>query len=325
MESVKGLRKFFNQKTVSMLVIAALVLVVFNILSGGVFLRISNIRTILNLMSVTGFLTLGVGCLIVSGKIDLSTGATGTLCGILMAIFLQAGLPWPVSVVICLVVGMLVGAFTATFVNVFNIPPFIATMSVATMMNGLAFVICDGKSVPMRDEFLKMVGSKRILEHIPIIFLVMLVFFIIYGLMLSKTKFGRSIYLVGGNQQAARLTGINPVRISYILFMNSGMLSSLGGMMLAARLNSGTTNGTTPSQFAGIMAAMLGGMSFGGGSGSFAGVFIGLLIINAFNNGLMVIGVLPYWQTFASGLLLLFALVLDYINGRRIKRRVALG
>ena len=325
MESVKGLRKFFSQKMITLLVLITIVVLVFYSLSGGTYLRISNIRSILSLMSVSGLLTLGVGCLIVSGKIDLSTGATGTLCGALMALFLQGGIPWPITVVLCLVIGMVVGAFNAALVNVFGFQPFIATMSVATVVQGLTFIFLRGQSVVVRDEFIKTVGSKRILEVIPLSFLIMLICFFIYGLMLSKSRFGRSIYLIGGNQQAARLTGLHPVRTSYILFMNSGMLSSLAGMLLAARLNSGTTDGITASQFTGVTAAMLGGMSFGGGTGSFAGVFIGLLIITGFNNGLSVLGVLSYWQTFASGALLIFALVLDYLNGKRMNRRVAVG
>ena len=325
MESVKGLKKFFSQKMVTLLFLLIIVVVVFTVLTGGVFLNLANIRAILNLMTVTGLLTLGVGCLIIFGCIDLSTGATGTICGVVMAIFIQAGMPWPIAVIACLVLGMVIGAINAVLVNVVGFQPFIATMAIASVVQGLTYICCEGKPVPVRDEAVTYIGTGRIFDIIPVSMLIMIACFFIYGLMLSKSKFGRSIYLLGGNHQAARLSGLHPVRMSYILFMNCGMLSALAGMLLAARLKSATAAGLSTSQFTGITAAMLGGISFGGGSGSFAGVFVGLLIIIAFNNGLSVLGVLSYWQTVASGALLLVALTLDYLNGRRIARRLATG
>lgn len=323
MESVKGLRKFFNQKMVSLLFLLAIVIATFTILSKGSFLHPINIRTILNLMAVTGLLTLGAGCLIIYGYIDLSTGATGTFCGIVMPMLLQSGAHWSVAVILCIVLGMLVGAANAVLVNVVGFQSFIATMAMASVVNGVTFVLCKGQAVSVKNDFITYIGTGRFFNTIPIPITITVVFFIVYGLLLSKSKFGRSVYLLGGNAQAARLSGLRPVRTSYILFMNSGMLASLAGMLLAARMKSGTTSGITGSQFTGITAAMLGGISFGGGSGSFAGVFVGLLIVTAFNNGLSVMGVLSYWQTVASGALLLFALTLDYLNGRRMTRRVA--
>ena len=325
MESVKGLKKFFSQKMVSLLFLLAIVVVAFAVLTDGNFLHPINIRTILNLMAVTGLLTLGVGCLIIYGCIDLSTGATGTFCGIVMPYLLQAGAPWPIAVIVCLLLGMLIGAFNAVLVNAAGFQSFIATMAVASVVNGFTFVICKGLAIPVKDDVIVYIGTQRLFDIIPIPIPIMIACFIIYGLMLSKSKFGRSVYLLGGNAQAARLSGLRPVRTSYILFMNSGMLAALAGMLLAARMKSGTTSGISASQFTGITAAMLGGISFGGGSGSFAGAFIGLLIVTAFNNGLSVLGVLSFWQTVASGALLLLALTLDYLNGRRIARRVAVG
>jgi len=325
MESIKGLKKFFNPKMVSLLVLLIVVVVTFTILTKGLFLNPINIRSILNLMAVTGLLTLGVGCLIIFGCIDLSTGATGTFCGIMMPLLMQSGTPWPIAVIACLIFGMLIGALNAFLVNAVGFQSFIATLAVASVVNGLTFVFCKGVAIPVRDETIRSIGTGRLFNLVPIPIPIMLACFIIYGLLFSKSKFGRSVYLLGGNPQAARLSGLRPVRTSYILFMNCGMLAALAGMLLAASMKSATTSGTSASQFTGITAAMLGGISFGGGSGSFAGAFIGLLIVTAFNNGLQVMGVLSYWQMVASGALLLFALTLDYLNSRRIARRVALG
>ena len=325
MESVKGLRKFFNPKMISLLILLVVVVVTFTVLTDGLFLHPINIRSILNLMAVTGLLTLGVGCLIIFGCIDLSTGATGTFCGIMMPLLIQSGIPWPAAVIASLIFGMIIGALNAFLVNALGFQSFIATMAVAFVVNGLTFVFCKGVAIPVRTDILIKIGTGRIFNFVPFPIPIMIACFIVYGLLFSKSKFGRSVYLLGGNAQAARLSGLRPVRTSYILFMNCGMLAALAGMILAASMKSATTSGTSASQFTGITAAMLGGISFGGGTGSFAGAFIGLLIVTAFNNGLQVLGVLSYWQNVASGALLLFALTLDYLSSRRRERRVAVG
>ena len=325
MESAKGLRKFLSQKMVTLLVLAIIVYATFYILTGGAFLKKTNISTILNLLSITGLLSVAVGCLIISGHIDLSTGAIGTMGGMVMALILKSGVVWPIAVALGLLTGVIIGLINAVLVNALCFQPFIATMAIASVMNGLTYIICGGQSTPIRDSFIKALGTGKLFGLVPTTTCVTLAIFIIFGLMLSKSKFGRSIYLIGGNRHAARLSGINPVKTSYILFMNSGLLSALAGILLDARLLSGSTVGTSGSQFSGITAAMLGGISFGGGSGSFAGAFIGLLIMVGFSNGLSVLGVIAFWQTFASGALLIFALALDYIYGKRMNRRVATG
>ena len=325
MESAKGLKKLLNQKMVTLLILFAIVVVMFTVLSNGDFLAAANIRSILSLMSVTGLLTLGVGCLIISGYIDLSTGAIGTLCGVVMGILLENSIPWPITFIACIALGMLIGVLNAVLVNILNFQPFIATMAVASVAQGFTSIANNGRGVTIKHDVITFLGGGRIFEIIPVSILIMVIAFIIYGLMLSKSKLGRSIYLIGGNHHAARLSGLHPVKMSYVLFMNCGMLSAIAGMLLAGRLKTATIAGVSGSQFTGMTAAMLGGISFGGGSGSFAGVFVGLLIITGFNNGLQLLGVLSYWQTSASGALLLFALTLDYLNNRRAVRRVAVG
>ena len=264
MESVKGIRKFFNQKMVTLLVLLVVVIVVFTVMTGGfggTYLSLVNFRTILSLMSVTGLLTIGVGCLIISGCIDLSTGASGTMCAIIMALMVQAGVPWPIVVILCLIFGMMVGVLNAVLVNVVGFQPFIATMAVASVVQGISLAISGGQPTRITNEAINYVGTTRIFNDVvPISILILVACFIIYGLMLSKSKFGRSIYLVGGNKQAAKLSGIDPVKMSYILFMNSGMLAALGGMLMASRSKSATIMGVSASQFAGVTAAMLGGI-----------------------------------------------------------------
>ncbi|MDR1299620.1 MAG: ABC transporter permease, partial [Oscillospiraceae bacterium] len=253
MESAKGLKKIFNQKIITLLILLVSIAVVFTVLSkNGSYIKLVNIRNILNLMVITSLLTLGVGCLMISGNIDLSTGANGTLCGVLFAMFLRGGMPWFIAIIGTVAIGAAIGAFNAALVNAVGFQPFIATMAVASVAKGLTYVANGADAVPIDNAVIMSLGSKRFFDLIPFTLIIAFAVFVIYALMLGKTKFGRSIYLVGGNREAARLSGIHPKKMSYLLFMNCGMLSALAGILLAARLKSGTVTGIVSMQFSGM-------------------------------------------------------------------------
>ena len=296
----------------------AVIVIIFSVFSGGAFLQLKNIRSIVNNMVVVTFLTIGASLLLISGNIDLSSGAIGTLSGLLMAQLLANGIAWPVAVIVAIVVGAAFGALNAVLINELRFQAFIATMAVASIAEGLTYVTSGAKSIKIKDAAIVALGSKSLFGVIPITIFIALAAFLIYGIILNKTRFGRSIYLTGGNWHAARLSGLHPKKISYILFINSGSLGGLAGILLAARLRTGTVQGIIGSQFSGMTAAILGGVAFGGGAGGLGGVFIGLLILNSFNNGTMVVGVTTYWQTVASGLLLFLALTFDWFRARRV-------
>jgi ribose/xylose/arabinose/galactoside ABC-type transport system permease subunit len=318
-------RTFVRSKMFTLLLLFAIIVAAFALLSGGKFLKLANLRQILQVMVVTAILTVGAGCLMISGKIDLSTGANGTMCGMILAFMLQAGVPWPVAVISAIALGASVGLFNAMLVNEFNFQPFIATLATTSIAQGFTYVISNARSIPIENSVVVYIGTGRIGDFLPVSIIISLIALVTYGIILSKTKFGRSIYLVGGNPTASMLAGINPKRMSYILFANCGAFGSLAGCLLAARVKAGTVNGILNSQFAGITAAILGGVSFGGGSGGMGGAFVGLLILNGFNNGMTVLGINPYWQTVASGVLLLIALTLDYIQVKSMNSKVGAG
>jgi ribose/xylose/arabinose/galactoside ABC-type transport system permease subunit len=318
-------KTFIGSKIFTLLLLFALIVVAFAFLSGGKFLKLANLRQILQVMVVTSILTVGAGCLMISGKIDLSTGANGTMCGMILAYMLQQGMPWPIAVILAIMLGAAVGLFNAMLVNELNFQPFIATLATTSIAQGFTYVISNARSIPIENSVVVYIGTGRIRDILPVSIIISLAALVIYGIILSKTKFGRSIYLVGGNPTAAMLSGINPKRMSYILFANCGAFGSLAGCLLAARVKAGTVNGILNSQFSGITAAILGGVSFGGGSGGMGGAFVGLLILNGFNNGMTVLGINPYWQTVASGVLLLIALTLDYIQARSATGKAAIG
>ena len=316
MSKETSVRKFVRSKTFTLVVMLAVLIAFFAIATKGSFLNIGNIKMIFNVIVIVIFLAIGEGFLIIYGNIDLSVGTVGTLSGCIMGIIMTNwGLPWYLGFLGAFLTGTLCGFLNAVMVNRLNFQPFIATLAMKSIAGSLAYVVTKGIRIPLEGDVIKFIGSKRIFGNLlPVNVIIALVFMLLYGIILSRTRFGRLIYLCGGNKKAAQLTGINPKRVSYILFMNAGFLTALAGTIYASRLENATPSGISGQQFAGITAAILGGISFGGGSGGMLGCFLGLLVLNTFNNGMTCIGVNTYIQTIFSGLLLVVALMLDYVS-----------
>lgn len=327
MRMTSKIRKLVTSKTFALLALLAVIVLFFTFASDFKFIHPINIRSILNSMVIYTLLAVGVAFLIISGEIDLSPGYIGTMSGVLFALLTeQAGLPWYLSLAICLLAGVAFGLFNALLVNRFRLPSFIATLATGPfVVKGLTYILANGGVISLsgsaEDNFVIFLGLYRIAKFVPVSIVLALAAITVYGVILAKTEFGRSVYLVGSNRMASRFAGIEPGRISYILFANSGFLGALAGIIYAGRLKAGNVEGTNAYTFDAITAAIIGGISFTGGSGTMLGCFIGLLIINGFSNGLSILGVSPYWQAVASGLLLLVALVFDYISMKGSKKQ----
>lgn len=312
------MKKFFKSKLFVLLILLVLIVGFFAYQTGGRSLGLINVRSILSQILISSLLAIGAAYLMISGNLDLSSGAVGTLCGLVMAVMLKAGIFWPAAIITSLLLGGIVGIINAALINELNFQGFIATMAIAAVAEGCTYLITDSRAVSFENEVVAKIANGKFLGNtVPYAMIGVFALFLIYGVVLSKSKFGRQIYLVGGNHKAAYLAGINPKKISYKLFVNNALLSALAGCLFTAQMRSGTMAGISNNQMAGITAAMLGGISFGGGSGGMAGAFVGLLILNAFSNGLTVLGMNPYWKAFASGALLLAALALDVFTTRR--------
>ena len=308
----------------TMVLLFLLLAISFSFLSKGAFLRPKNLVNILNAMAVTALLTVGVSLLMISGKLDLSTGSIGTLCGMVLAAALRIGFPLIPALLVTIVLGAAIGLFNAMIVNEMQVAPFIATLASSSIVTGFVFLAANKQAIDITLPILRKFGTTTLFDYIPLTSLFAFVLMLIVGLILHKTKFGRHIYLVGGNPHAAMLSGINPKRMSYILFTNCGLFSALAGIVMVARNGTATITGLTNQRFQGITAAILGGIAFGGGSGGMAGAFVGLLVLNTFNNGMTVIGINIYYQNVASGLLLIFALALDHFYSKQRMKSVEL-
>ena len=323
MEVKSKARKILKSKTFTLLVILLLIVAFFWYISPNhSYLGVRNITTILNSMVLYILFAVAVSMPLIFGELDLSPGYIGTAAGATMATLLsEGGVPWYLTVVICLVLGIAFGLLNAVLVNEFRIQSFIATLAVGSFVaKGISYIVPTGRPLAITDSVIVWVGVTKIGGLVPVSVIISLVVIMVYGIILAKTKFGRSIYLCGEGRQAARLAGLNPKKLSYIVFANSGLLGALGGMIFAARINTGDLTGTNNFAFPAITACIFGGIAFGGGNGNMLGCFLGLLIINSFNNGLTIMRVSPYWQNVAAGVLLLIALTIDFIASRSAKR-----
>lgn len=285
------------------------------------FLSMTNIVNILIAASLVGMVAIGHTYLIIAMQNDLSPGSLAALSGVTVALFLKAGLPIPLAIILTICVGIVVGIFNAWMVNKIQIEAFIATLVSQMIVRGAAYIICDGKPVSISNQAFNKLGSVRFIG-IPFAVWMMIICMCVFGFILSKTKFGRSVYAIGGNKQAARLAGLDPQRIILTSFIMMGILTSMGGIVFAARMNAGQPAANINLEFDAITAVVLGGTSFAGGVGDMTGTFIGIILIQAFNTGLTMVNVSSFWQYVARGALLLFALTSDYIRKQRREKEL---
>lgn len=299
------------------LVLMAAIVIVFVIFTSinKNFFSWTNIVNLLVAASLVGIVAIGHTYLIIAGQNDLSPGSLAALSGVLAALLVSWGVPLPAAIVITLIVGAGVGLFNAWMVNKIKLEAFIATLVTQSIVRGLAYILCGGKPVAISDPTFIYIGKARFLG-IPLAVWITIISVAIFGFILAKTKFGRSVYAIGGNQDAARLAGLNPQRIVTISFVMMGILCSLGGIIFAARMNSGQPSANVNLEFDAITAVILGGVSFTGGVGNMGGTVLGIILIQAFNTGLIMVNVPTFWQYVARGALLLFALTSDYIRKR---------
>ena len=285
------------------------------------YLTWTNFVNLLVAASLVGIVAVRHTYLIIAGQNDLSPGSLCAFCGVAVALFLQWGLPIPVAILLTLCCGVLCGLFNAWMVNCIKLEAFIATLVTQTMVRGFAQLICDGRPVAISNQSFIKIGTARFLS-IPVSVWITIIAFIVFGFILARTRFGRSIYAIGGSAEAARLAGLNPRRIVTISFIIIGVLTALGGVVFAARMNAGQPSANVNLEFDAITAVILGGVSFAGGVGSMFGTVLGVLLIQAFGTGLIMVNVPSFWQSVAKGALLLAALTFDYIRKERREKEL---
>ena len=316
MNKMKTIVKQITRSDLSSLILIMIVIVAFFTAMNSNYFSLRNLINILFSASTVGIVAVALSYLIISGGVDLSPGAIAAFSGVLVALLIKNGLQPLLAAIICLMVAAIIGFINSLLINYLKIEAFIVTLAGMSIYTGLAFILGNGRSIGILNKGFNYFGGGSLLG-IPLSIYVFAVIFIIFLIILNRTRFGRMLYMIGGNEAAARLAGINPVRIRTILYMFTPVMGCLAGLIMAGRMNSGQPTALAGLAFAGITAGVVGGVRFGGGRGTLVGMLVGLLLIEAFNNGIAVLGVRSFWQQVASGLLLVVALVVDYFRNKR--------
>lgn len=307
------------------LIALLLMVLVFSLLTDGFFSR-DNFWTVMRQISVNLCLSVGMTLVILTGGIDLSVGSILALSGAIMASLLRhgteveglnlyVGYGVPAAVVVGVFVGGSLGWFNGLMVTRFRVPPFIATLAMLTIARGLTRLYTRGEAITGLGETFVQIASGRWLG-IPNQFWIASGIAIAAMVVLRKTRFGRYVYAVGGNEEAAKLSGLNVARVKRTVYLVSGTLAAVGGLIVTSRLNSATPIAGEGMELDSIAAVVIGGTSLSGGRGSVQGTVLGALIIGVLNSGLIIMGVDPFWQQVIKGGVILLAVVVDKLHSR---------
>jgi ribose transport system permease protein len=309
-KSIKAARQL------SVLGFLLLLVVVFAFLADG-FLTLSNVLNIALQTSIIAIVAIGMSFVIFTAGIDLSVGSAMALSGALAAgVAVNFGLDTYLGIGVGLLVGLLVGVTNGLLIVKGSIPPFVATLSMLAVARGLTLVYTQGRPIAGLDERFIYLGSGQ-LFGIPLPVIIMVVIAVLAHLVTRYTPFGLHVYATGGNEETTRLAGISPDRIKLAVYMISGFLAALGGILLTARLWSAQPNAAYGWELDAIAAPVLGGTSLFGGAGSIGGTVIGAFIIGVLSNGLNLMGVPSYHQQVIKGLVFILAVTVDLLINRK--------
>jgi ribose transport system permease protein len=303
------------------------IIIIFSSLSPN-FFTLTNASVLLLNGAIIALISLGQTFVLLIGGIDLSTGATVGMTGIIAADLMKFGATWWLASIGAVVCGFLFGALNGFFVYQFKIPAFIVTFAAMGVATSIPMIITRAVSIPIEDPHFSTIGQGSFLQ-IPIPVLIVVLFAFISSQILKNFVLGTHIYALGGNALAARLSGINVRKTTILVFAFSGFLAGLAGVIATSRLGVGyPQTGTGNQLFYSIAAAVVGGVSLFGGIGTIRGTMLGVLLISTIGNGMNVVNVSSYWQPLVIGIIILVGVGIDSQRSRKgdaSKRKIDKG
>lgn len=296
----------------SVMFVCLVIIAVCSILAPG-FLRWSNFMTILRNCSAIGIIALGMTIVIISGGIDLSVGSNFAICGVILIVLQKSGVPLWACILCSCVFGMSVGLLNGALIAFFSLPPFIVTLATQTLLRSIVQYVTNGSSISgTRTPFLQLVGNGSIGANFPVPFAIFLGLAIIMHIVLSRTKFGTYTYAIGGNEVAARYTGIKVEKTKILTYMLCGLMAALGSLVEVSRMVavSSTVSGIS-YELEAVIATVVGGTAFTGGKGKIPGTIIGAIILYIITNILIHLNVSTFLSGAVKGTIILVAVLLQ--------------
>ena len=303
-------KKLINQINIYRSVLILLVICVFATILSPSFLSVTNLFNVFKQITVAGIVGCGMTFVILTGGIDLSVGSILGLSGVLASGVLASTGNTAVAVAVSLTVGIACGAVNGFFVSVCGIPPFIYTHGMMTVLRGVILVYTKGSPIPIKSDAYKFFGKGSI-AGIPVPVIILIIVFLLAHYILTQTSYGRSVYAVGGNREAARLSGIRVKTSEFLVYTLNGLMCGMAGLILTARLGSAQSTSGTGIEMDAIAAVILGGTSLSGGVGFVLPTVVGAMIMGIIDNILTLMNVNPHATNIVKGAVILIAVLVD--------------
>lgn len=304
-----------GQKETRLFVLLAGMVAIMAFLRPDTFFTSQNLFNILRQVSLVTIVAVAQTFIIISGGIDLSVGYILGLSSIIISTLLDAAFDPVLSILIGILAGGAIGLANGLIITLIKLPPFIVTIGMAYIARGLAFVITEGFTVRVTNDFISNLANGYV-GPIPIMTLIMLAIVGIFAYILNSTPFGMKTKAVGGNIVAARLSGINTTKHRIFIHTMGGLLCGLAGLLMIGRLNAGNPNAGVNYDVDSIAATVVGGTSMTGGEGSILGTLLGAVLLGVMRNALVLLKVSMYWQTVVAGTIILVVCSIDYLSNR---------
>ena len=311
-------KKLLRDQRVLLAIVIAIIIVVISVINPN-FISLGNIVAIFQQICVLGILTMAMSILLISGGIDLSIGNIMVVCGVVMYVVLNNGMPVAVAVLAGLITGMACGLLNGAIIAKSKCIPLVITLGTSKMFYGIALTVSGGRIMNFGGAFNGL--KTKVLEVFSPMLLVLLVMVLLAYVMMSYTKFGRRVVALGGNEKNAFLSGINVTRYKMAVYAISGLFCAVASIVFVARIDSITSNAGTNYETNALAAAIIGGVTFDGGKGTIGGAFLGCLLMGVISNAMNILGVDTNVQTIITGVIIVGAVVLSNINN--IKKKYA--
>ena len=322
--SAKRRLRWFIRRQESSIVIATVLYMAVVACVNPVFISPNNLFNVLKTMGYTLVTVVGMSLVLITGGLDLSVGSTLALGGIITGMACNAGVPLAPAILLGVLTGTLIGALNGFIIVKAKIPPLIVTLGMQYIVRGMVSVLTQGVPIYPLPKALTAIDPMKLLG-IPTVVAVALLMALIGHIVLSHTPFGRSVYALGGNEEAARISGINCKRTKMLVYVITGSLAALAGVFMASRLGSAEAAVGTGYEMTTICGAIIGGVSTFGGIGTILGAMIGAFFMEVLTNSLTLMRVSVYWQNVVVGVVLIVAVLLDQYKRDLIRRSALKG